>query len=218
MFRLKAHKRVLVLIVLALGFSSGVVAQEDCYYGYKIYVRDEAGKAIRNGKLEVSGLKSPLLGDATYYVDQNDVYHIMGATGSTLRGDFIFRISADGFAPFERRFNFPDCEIQFFELRLQPKDSSAKALYERLFILYGKVYDEDKKPLASVRIEATSADGRVYQTVSNPYGYYEIALPRGVANIRVSDGRVPDMVFKNYRIEKNRSVLNVRVCLRCDRL
>jgi hypothetical protein len=218
MLRLEKLKRILALMVLVLVLNCSAGAQEDCSYGYKIYVRDEAGKAIGNGKLEVSGLRFPLSRQVNSYVDQDAVYNIIGLMGSTIKGDFLFRISAEGFEPYERQFNFPVCEIQRFELRLQTKGSTAKALYERLFILHGKVFDEDKKPLGSVKIEAKSADGRIYQTVSNPYGYYEIGLPVGTADIRVFDNRFPDLVFKAYKIEKNRSVLNVPVCLKCNRI
>jgi hypothetical protein len=218
MSRLKTLKRILVLSVLIVGFSFSAEAQKDCSYGYKIYVRDGAGRTIENGKLEVSGLRVPLPRNANYYVDKDGVYHIEGLMGSTIKGEFLFRISAEGFETYERRFNFPVCEFQMFELRLQPKGSAAKALYERLFILHGKVFDEDKKPLGNAKVEARSADGRVYETFSNAFGYYEIGLPKGALNIRVSDSRFPAIVFDNYIIEKNYSVLNVRVCLKCDRI
>lgn len=216
MFRLKRLKKILVLMVLVLGFDFSAEAQMDCVYGYKIYVRDEAGKVIGNGKLEVSGVRIPLPRKVTYYIDQEAVYNIIGLMGSTIKGDFIFTISTEGFETYERRFNFPDCEVQKFELRLQPKGSSAKAHYERLLNLHGKVFDEKKRPLGNAKVEAKSADGRVYQTFSNQYGYYEIALPKGVADIRISDSRFPVVVFDNYKVEKNYSVLNVPVCLKCN--
>jgi hypothetical protein len=218
MFRLGKLKSILTLLVLVVGVSFSAEAQDDCFYGYKIYVRDEAGKAVGNGKLEVSGLSVPLPRSVNYYVDKDAVYHIDGSTGSTIKGDFLFRISTEGFETYERQFKFPVCEFQMFELRLQPKGSSVKALYERLLILHGKIFDEDKKPLRNATIEATSADGRVYKTVSNSFGYYEIGLPRGAANIRISDSRFPAIVFRDFKIEKNYSVLNVPVCLRCDRI
>lgn len=217
MLRLKQLKGVLLLVVLVCGFNCRAEAQTDCGSGYKIYVRDEAGNAIRNGKLEVKGLSFPLPGNATSYVDGEAVYNIVGEMGATIKGDFLFKISAEGFEPYERRFNFPVCEYQRFELRLQPKGSSAKAHYERLFILHGKVFDEEKRPLGHVKVEAKTADGRIYQTFSNQYGYYEIGLPRGVANIRVSDSRFPPRVFI-FKLETNYSVLNVPVCLKCDRI
>lgn len=216
MLRLEKLKRILVLVVLVLGFDFSARAQVDCIYGYKIYVRDEAGRVIGNGKLEVSGVKTPLPFNAKYYVDQDAVYNIIGTLGATIKGDFLFRISAEGFEPFERRFNFPDCEFQRFELRLQPKGSTAQAHYERLFILQGKVFDEDKKPLGDAKVEAKSADGRVYQAYSNPYGYYQLGLPKGVATVRISSSRFPDIVFDSYQMEKNYSVLNVPVCLKCS--
>jgi Carboxypeptidase regulatory-like domain len=218
MFRLGKLKSILTLLVLVVGFNFSAEAQDDCFYGYKIYVRDEAGKAVGNALLEVSGLRVPLPRSVKYYVDKDAVYHIAGSTGSTIKGDFLFRVSAEGFETYEQQFKFPVCEFQMYELRLQPKGSSAKALYGRLFILHGKVFDEDKKPLGNTTIEATSADGRVYQTVSNPFGYYEIALPKGIANIRISDSRFPAIVFHDFKIEKNYSVLNVPVCLRCNRI
>lgn len=218
MSRLKTLKRIILLLVLIVGFNSSAEAQEDCSYGYKIYVRDRAGRTIENGRLEVSGVRVPLPRNATHYVDKDGVYHIDGLMGSTIKGEYLFRISAEGFETYERRFNFPVCEFQMFELRLQPKGSTAKALYERLFILHGKVFDEDQRPLRNAKIVARSADGRVYETFSNAFGYYEIGLPKGAANIRVSDSSFPAIVFENYIIEKNYSVLNVRVCLKCDRI
>lgn len=219
MFRLTNPRKILVLIVLVLGFGFSARAQEDCVYGYKIYVRDETGKAVENGKLEVSGLNDTvkLPPNANYYVDKSGVYNINGAYGSTIKGAFRFKISAEGFETYERQFNFPVCEIQSFELRLRAEGSTDKASYERLFRLHGKVFDEERKPFGNAKVEAESSGGRVYQTYSNAYGYYEIDLPKGVTNVRVSDGRIPDVVFENYRIEKNYSVLNVAVCLKCGR-
>jgi hypothetical protein len=216
MFKLGKLWRILVLMVLALGFNLSAQAQEDCIYGYAIYVRDEAGKVIGNGKLEVSALTVPMPGNVSSYIDREAIYNIIGSMGSTIKGDFLFRISAEGFEPYERRFKFPVCDIQRYELRLLQKGSTAKARYERLFILHGKVFDEDMKALGDAKVEAKSAEGRVYQTSSNQYGYYEIGLPQGVANIRISSSKFPDIVFDNYKMDKNYSVLNVPVCLKCN--
>jgi hypothetical protein len=92
-----------------------------------------------------------------------------------------------------------------------------RAQFVRLFTVHGKVYNEEKKPFGNARIEAGSADGRTYQATSNAYGYFELYVPGGVADIRVSGDKIPDVVFDNYKVEKNYSVLNVSVCLKCDR-
>ena len=219
MFRLTNPGKILVLIVLVLGFGFNATAQEDCVYGYKIYARDETGKPIENGKLEVSGLndKVKLPPNVTYYVDKIGVYKINVTSGSTIKGAFRFKISAEGFETYERQFNFPVCAIQHFELRLPAKGSKAQASYERLFILHGKVFDEDRKPLADAKVEAKSANGRVYQTYSNQYGYYELDMPKGMATIRISSSSFPDIVFDSYKMDENYSVLNVPVCLKCSR-
>lgn len=220
MLNLTNLSRTLSLITLVFGCSLGVKAQRACGFGLNIYVRDEAGKSVENGKLEVSvsGGKGKLPGNVVSHIDKDGLYRVAAGFGSTLKGEFVFKISAEGFETYERQFNFPVCEYQSFELRLQPKGSSAKAHYERLLILHGKVFDEEKRPLGNAKVEATSVDGRVYQTFSNPYGYYEIGLPRGLANIRISDDRFPSVVFDKYKIEKNYSVLNVPVCLKCNRI
>ncbi|MDT4896352.1 MAG: Carboxypeptidase regulatory-like domain [Acidobacteriota bacterium] len=136
--------------------------------------------------------------------------------GSTIRGNFLLRVSAAGFESYERQVKFPVCEIQSYELRLRPQGSTDQAQFERLLTVHGKVFDEDKKPFGNAKIEARSADGRVYQTTSNAYGYYKIDLPKGTMSIRISDVRIPDVVFDNYKIEKNYSVLNASVCLKCN--
>jgi hypothetical protein len=217
MFRPSTLSTFLVLLTLSFGLDVGVTAQKDCIFGYKIYVRDETGKSIANGQLEVSVLdKSKLPPSISHYIDKDGIYHINAGYGSTLKGDFLFKISAEGFQSYERQFNFPVCEIQPFELRLPPKGSKARASYERLFILHGKVFDEDRKPLKDARVEAKSAGGRIYQTYSNQYGYYELGLPKGMTTVRISSNRFPDIVFDNYRMDKNYSVLNVPVCLKCS--
>jgi hypothetical protein len=217
MFRVTVANRILFLIVLVFGFSLSVNAQEDCAYGFRIYARDETGKAIENAKLEVSALGAgeKLPSHVNFYVDKSGVYNIRGYGGRTVKGDFVLKISAEGLQPYERQFNFPICEVQSFELRLRPKGLTAKAELEKLFKVHGKVFDEDRKPFGSAKIEARGADGRVYQATSNQYGYYEIELPKGVMNIRVSASKIPDVVFDNYKVEKNYSVLNVPVCLKC---
>ncbi len=217
MFRRAITNRILFLTVLIIGFSLSAHAQMDCAYGFDIYVRDEAGKIIDNAKHEVSGVSKKDKLPSAFRVSFIEGAYFVGATmyGSTIHGNFLLRVSAAGFETYERQFNFPVCEIQSYELRLLPEGSTRKPRFERLFTLHGKVFDEDRKPFGSAKIEARSADGRVYQTSSNAFGYYEIDLPIGVANIHVTDNRIPDVIFDNFKIEKNRSVLNVPVCLKC---
>jgi hypothetical protein len=217
MFRRIPTVCLLLPVVLVLSLSSTVCAQEDCAYGFKIYARDESGRAVENGSLEVKGASAGdfLPANVTRYVEKGGLYNISGLMGSTVKGNFIFVISAEGFETYRRRFNFPVCEIQTYELRLRPKGATAEAGFERLFTLHGKVFDEERKPFGNAQIEARSADGRTYQTTSNPYGYYQLALPKGVMRVRVSESRIADVVFDGYRMEKNYSVLNVPVCLKC---
>jgi hypothetical protein len=218
MSRLTIAGRILFLTILVLSFSLSGKAQADCAYGFKIYVRDEAGKTIENAKPEVSGLTKYDKLPSAFQTNFSAGAYFVGAVmyGSTISGNFLLRVSAEGFEAYERRFNFPVCEIQRYELRLRPKGSMAKAQFVRLFTIHGKVYDEERKPFGNAVIEAGSADGRVYQATSNAYGYFELNVPGGAANIRVSGSKIPDVVFDNYKVEKNYSVLNVPVCLKCS--
>jgi hypothetical protein len=216
---MSARKLTIVSALLALtfGFSLSVKAQEDCFYGLKIYVRDETGNRLENAKLEAAGLtKRDTLPD---YVKprliEGGVYMMASDAGTTVKGNFVFRVSSEGFEAYEGRFNFPVCEYQRFELRLRPKGSTAKADFERLFNLHGKVFDEGMKPFGNAKIEATYADGRTFQASSNQYGFYEIDLPKGIISIRVTNSRIPEVVFENYKLERDKSVLNVPVCLKC---
>jgi hypothetical protein len=218
MSRLKNLNIILALVVLVLGFNVGAKGQEeDCVYGFKIYARDEAGKMVEKAKLELAGAseKDKLPSNVNSYIDKSGVYNIHGFGGMTVKGDFLLKFSAEGFEAYERQFNFPFCEIQSFELKLRAKGSTAKAEFERLFTVHGKVFDEEMKPLGNTKVVATNSDGRVYQTNSNAYGYYTFDLPKGVTKIRVTDSRIPDVVFDNYKVDKNYSVLNVPVCLKC---
>lgn len=210
--------QILVLIGLFLGCAFSVKAQEeDCLHGFKIYVHDETGKRIEGAKLEVAGLteKDKLPADVKPTVGYSGAYIIANDEGTTIDGNFVLKVSAAGFEPYERQIKFPVCEFQIFELKLKPKGSDAKAEFERLFNFHGKVYDEEKKPFANAKIEATYESGKVYQTTSNAYGYYEFDLPKGVANIRVTNSRIPDIHFDNYKVEEDNYVLNVPVCLKC---
>ncbi|HUQ31265.1 MAG TPA: carboxypeptidase-like regulatory domain-containing protein, partial [Pyrinomonadaceae bacterium] len=177
------------------------------------------GRSIENAKPEVSGLTKNDKLPYAFQANFSEGAYFVGANmyGSTISGNFLLRVSATGFEAYERRFNFPVCEIQRYELRLRPKGSTAKAQFVRLFTVHGKVYDEEKKPFGKARIEAVSADGRTYQATSNAYGYFEIYVPVGPTDIRVSGDKFPDVVFDNYKVEKNYSVLNVPVCLKCSR-
>jgi hypothetical protein len=214
---LRHRHKILALVILILSFSFSIEAQEDCVYGFRIYARDETGKAIENAKLEVSGSseKDKLPSNMNSFAEKSGVYNIHGSGGTTAEGDFLLKISAEGFETFERQFKFPVCELQSFELKLRPAGSTDKVDFERLFTVHGKVLDEDSKPFGNAKVEARISDGRVYQTFSNAYGYYTFDLPNGVATIRVTDSKIPDVVFDNYKIEKNYSVLNVPVCLKC---
>jgi hypothetical protein len=214
---LKRLNKIVALVVLAFAFSVSAKAQEDCLYGFKIYVRDGTGKRIEKAKLEASGLteKDKLPDDVKPHLGYSGAYIMANDAGTTVKGDFLLRVSADGFESYERQINFPVCEFQIFELKLRPKDSTAKASFERLFNLHGKVYDEEMKPFGNAKVEAKFTDGRSYQTTSNAYGYYEVDVPEGVANIRVTDSRIPDVGFDNFKIEEDNSVLNVPVCLKC---
>jgi hypothetical protein len=218
MSRLKNLNIILALAVLVVGFNFSVKGQEeDCVYGFKIYARDETGKTVENAKIEVVGAseKDKPASNINSYVDKSGVYNVHGFGGMTIKGDFLLKISAEGFEAYERQFNFPFCEIQSFELKLRPVGSTAKADFERLFTVHGKVYDEDMKPFWNAKVVAQSSDGRVYQTNSNAYGYYTLDLPKGATTIRVTDSKIPDVVFDSYKVEKNYSVLNVPVCLKC---
>jgi hypothetical protein len=219
MAKLKRLNILLALIVSIFGFSRSAQAQEDCVYGYRIYVRDDTGKVIQNAKLELSGLseRDKVPANISSYADKNGVHNIHGYGAAAVEGDFLLKISAEGFETYERQFKFPACELQSFELSLHPVGSTAKADFERLFTVHGKVFDEEMKPFGNAKVEAKISDGRVYQTYSNAYGYYTFDLPKGSANIRVTEGRIPDVVFDNYKVEKNYSVLNVPVCLKCKR-
>jgi hypothetical protein len=219
MFRLTTTVRIFFLIIPAFGFCFSADAQKDCVYGFKIYARDEAGKTIENAKTEVASLKKNDRLPSGFEMRFAEGSYFVGAFGGSaaLRDDYLLKVSAEGFETYERRFNFPVCEIQRYELRLRPKGSAAKAQFIRLFTVHGKVYDEERKPFGNARIEARSAGGRVYQATSNAYGYFEIDLPGGASDIRVSGSKIPDVVFDNYKVEKNYSVLNVRVCLKCSR-
>ena len=89
---------ILALLALTFGLSLSAKAQEDCVYGFRISVRDDTGKAVENGKLEVTrfnGTQVP--GNVIFYIDKERIYNINGGMGSTVRGDFIFKISAEGF-------------------------------------------------------------------------------------------------------------------------
>jgi hypothetical protein len=217
MFRLTTTGKGLFLLILSFGFSLSVNAQKDCAYGLKVYVKDEAGKTVENAKLAVSGLRSAKKLQRPFDIYfANGVFFVGASEGSAiLPGDYLLRVSAEGFETYERQLKFSACEIQSYELKLPAKGSTAKAAFERLFTIHGKVFDEDKKPFGNAKIEARSADGRAFQASSNAYGYFEINVPRGVTTIRVSDEKIPDVVFDNYPVEKNYSVLNVAVCLKC---
>ena len=214
---LKRLDKMVALVILALAFSFSAKAQEDCLYGFKIYVRDGTGKRIENAKLEASSLaeKDKLPDDVKPRLGYSGAYVMASDEGTTVKGNFLLRVSAEGFETYERQFNFPVCEFQIFELKLRPKDSATKASFERLVNLHGKVFDEEMKPFANAKVQATFTDGRIYQTISNAYGYYEFDVPEGVANIRVTESRIPDIVFDNFKIEDINSVLNVPVCLKC---
>jgi hypothetical protein len=217
MMSVRRLSTIFALMALTFGFSLSVKAQEDCLYGFKIYVRDETGNRIENAKLEASGLteRDELPDYVKPHLVEGGAYMMASDAGVTVKGNFVLRVSAEGFDTYERRFNFPVCEYQRFELRLRPQGSTAKADFERLFNLHGKVFDEGMKPFGDAKVEAKSAEGRVYQTSSNAYGFYEIDLPGGAAHIRITNSRIPDVIFENFKIEKDKSVLNVPVCLKC---
>src|SRR5438132_10606058 len=103
---------ILALLMLAFGFNVSVKAQEDCVYGFRIYARDEAGKAIENAKIEVSGLseKDKLPSYVHSYAEKSGVYIVHGLVGTTVKGDFILKVSAEGYEVDARKFNFPVCE------------------------------------------------------------------------------------------------------------
>lgn len=214
---LDPSRRTLVLLILACGLSLSANAQEKCLYGFKIYVHDQTGKTIRDAKLEATGAtdKDKLPADVKPIISYSGAYLLSSDEGTTIDGDFLLRVSADGFETYEWKFNFPDCEMEIYELRLQPKSAAAKASFERLFNLHGRVYDEASKPFGEAKIEATFADGRVYQATSNAYGYYEMDVPPGVANIRVTNSRIPEVAFEKFEVADGNTVLNVPVCLKC---
>jgi Carboxypeptidase regulatory-like domain len=219
MLSLRGTSRILVLIVFLFVFGLSVEAQEDCLHGFKIYVHDQAGKAVKGAKLEAAGVteKDVLPADVKPVVSYSGAYVIADDAGRTIKGDFLLKASAEGFEPDERRINFPVCELQRFELRLQPKGSKAEASFDRLFNLHGTVFDEAQKPFGGANVEATYANGRVFQATSNAYGFYEMDVPEGAASVRVTNSRIPEISFDKFTVEDGSTVLNVPVCLKCKR-
>ena len=217
MLSLRGSGRILVLFVFLFAFGFNAEAQEDCLHGFKIYVHDQAGKAVKGAKLEAAGVteKDVLPADVRPIVGYSGAYVIADDTGRTIKGDFLLKASAEGFEPYERRINFPVCELQRFELRLQPKGSKAEAGFDRLFNLHGTVFDEAQKPFGGANVEATFASGRVFQATSNAYGFYEMDVPEGAASVRVTNSRIPDISFDKFTVEDGNTVLNVPVCLKC---
>ncbi len=218
MLKSRDVKLILTLILLALGFTLTARAQdEDCVYGYKIYVRDEAGKPVENVRLEVSGLtpKDKLPDDVKPFLGSSGAYIISGDEGTTVKGNFLLRVSAKGFETYERKFTFPECEYQTIELRLRAEGSNNKATFERLSNLHGMVYDEDMKPFKGAKVEISYVGGQVLQASSNAYGFYEIDLPQGAPTVRVTGDGIADVVFENYKLEEDRPTLNVPVCRKC---
>jgi len=212
-------KLIFTLIVLVLGFTLTAEAQdEDCAYGYKIYVRDEAGKPVENAKLEVSGVtaKDKLPDEVKPFLGNDGAYIVAGETGTTVEGNFLLRVSAKGFETYERKFSFPECEYQTIELRLHAEGSTNKATFERLSNLHGMVYDEEMKPFKGAKVEISYAGGQVLHASSNAYGFYEIDLPQGAATtIRVTGDGIADVVFENYKLDEDRPTLNIPVCRKC---
>lgn len=219
MLKSRSLKLILTLIVLLLGFNLTAQAQdeEDCVYGYKIYVRDEAGKPVENAKLEVSGVttKDKLPDDVKPFLGHSGAYIISGDEGTTVKGNFMLRVSAKGFETYERKFSFPECEYQTIELRLRAEGSTNKATFERLSNLHGMVYDEDMKPFKDAKVEISYAGGKILHVSSNAYGFYEIDLPQGEATVRVTGDGIADVVFENYKLDEDRPTLNVPVCRKC---
>ena len=217
MLSLRGPSRIVALTVFLFASGLNAWAQENCLHGFKIYVHDQAGKAVKGAKLEAAGVteKDVLPADVKPMVGYSGAYVIADDAGTTIKGDFLLKVSADGFEPYERRINFPVCELQRFELRLQPKGSKAEASFERLFNLHGTVFDEAQKPFGGANVEATFASGRVFQATSNAYGFYEMDVPEGAASVRVTNSRIPDISFDKFTVEDGNTVLNVPVCLKC---
>ena len=217
MLSLRGSVRILGLIAFLFAFGLSAEAQEDCLYGFKIYIHDQAGKAVKGAKLEAAGVteKDVLPADVKPLVSYSGAYVIANDAGRTVKGDFVLKASAEGFETYERRVNFPVCELQRYELRLRPKGSAGEASFDRLFNLHGTVFDEAQKPFGGASVEATFASGRVFQATSNAYGYYEMDVPEGAASIRVTNGRIPDVSFDKFTVEDGNTVLNVPVCLKC---
>ena len=219
MLWLKSSCRIIFLIGLSFGVGVRVSAQVDCVYGFKISVTDEARQKAEGVMIEVTELNHktqlPNLSDGRLPMPEGTYFVGVVGSGTTLPGDYRLRVTADGFKPFEWRFKFPVCEIQRYELRLKAEGSPGEAEFERLFTVHGKVFDEDSKPFNKASVEASVAGGKVYRALSNAYGYYEIGLPKGMANIRVKGEGIPDAVFESFVVDKNYAVLNVPVCRKC---
>lgn len=212
----KKFCRVFALVILLVGCVSSARAQADCMYGHRIYIRDSSGNSITSAKLEVFGVsKRDRLPNAFQNYFTRGAYFVgFIMYGCAYSGDFVLRVSAEGFQTYERPISFTE-GLAACELRLRPKGSTMQADFEILATLRGKVVDQKGRPFSGGQISARNVHGKVYQDNSNEYGYYSLDLPKGTYTVRLSGTEIAPVVFENYRIEDRDTTLNFSTCRKC---
>lgn len=174
----KSIHRILFLIFCIFGLNFIVNAQFDCRYGLQIYIFDEKGKPIENAKHEIFGVnKNDALPSYIKLYKLDGVYYVIGDADTKIKGDFLLKISVEGFDVFEQKFNFSECEVQRFTLKLKPKGSNALTRFERFSILTGTVLDPLGSVVPNAKVTAINLKGDKYETITDDEGIYVLNLP-----------------------------------------
>ncbi len=195
--------KVFQILVLIFGLTVVGNAQLDCGWGIKLYVRGKSEKIIQNPKIKLIGSNVP-----HYYSTDN--YHFWGeGMGTGVHGEFLLKVSADGYKNFEQIVKFPHCDIQILELRLKPENSIDNAVLERLTRLSGSITNQINKRIEGIKIVLTNKNGKRFENLAESGGYnFEIESGEYSIEFIEANNSLLTKVDK-IKFEKETTTLNV---------
>jgi hypothetical protein len=166
----------------------------------RFYIQDFDGNSIPNARIEtfvIGGNGKRKEFNPASFSFKNGFYQVY--LGLELRGDFLFRIAAEGFETTERQVNFPRGVIQNFVLGLKRKGTSEPEIFGKLPYISGFVKDLDGRAVPKARVVFRGKENKTFETTTDLKGFYYIELKPDVYNLEVyAEG------FKVQKIENRK--------------
>lgn len=152
-------------------------------YRTTLVVKTAAGAPVRNATIKVTPVadqnkifggefRAEKIGSERLYAEFGEGYKV--------KGKYSVVVSGVGYTDASGEFNFPHCASRVFAVTLQPKQSGESSTIERLVIMRGETFDDEKTRIVGVSITAVAAEGeKAFRARVDPFGRFAFEIAPG---------------------------------------